>query len=401
VSTAARPGLAAPGTVAPGTVAFHRPSVSEEDIEAVAGAMRSGWLTQGPLCRRFEEAVAARLGARHAVSVSSGTTGLELALAANGIGPGDEVVTTTLTYCATAQAIERVGATPVLVDVLPGSLQMDPRRAEEAVTPRTRALLPVHLGGHVGDPAAIAAVADRHGLEVVVDAAHAFGTTVAGRPVGSTGRATVFSFYPTKPITTGEGGMVVTDADPVSETVRLLRAHGTTRDTWSRDRDRQWRYDVVAPGFKANLSDPQAALGLSQLAREPELRARRAEIAARYLAGLAPLGLVTLPRADDGGQASSWHLFAVQLRLERLRLDRDEVAARLQDAGVATAVHYIPVHLFHHFATRYGYRPGDLPVAEAAFERLLSLPIYPLMTDADVEQVLTQLIRVLETARAD
>jgi dTDP-4-amino-4,6-dideoxygalactose transaminase len=383
--------LAGPGHVEPRPyLPFHRPSIEESDVEAVARALRSGWLTHGPLCREFEAEFARRVGAERAVAVSSGTAALHLSLVALGVGEGDEVVTTPFTFCSTAHVVEHVGATPVFVDVEPTTLQIDPAGVERAITRRTAAILPVHYGGHPCDiERLLKAAADAGGIPVVDDAAHALGAAVGDRPIGSFGAASAFSFYATKNVTTGEGGMVTTDDHSLADRLESLRLHGIQRDAWKRYRQGgSWFYEVSESGFKANMTDIQAALGLSQLAREPAMRTRRTAIAGRYTEAFAALGDHLDTPVVAEGVRSAWHLYPLRLRAEALGIGRDGFVEELEARGVGTSVHFMPLHLHPHFRDRYGCSGGDFPNAERAFERLISLPLYPAMSDADVAHVI-------------
>jgi dTDP-4-amino-4,6-dideoxygalactose transaminase len=361
----------------------------------VVESLRSGWLTHGPTCRRFEHEFASSVGALRAVCLSSGTAAMHLALVALGVGVGDEVVTTPFTFCSTAHVIEHTGATPVFVDIEPGFLQIDPDGVREAVTSRTRAILPVHYGGHPCRIDEIVKLADDLSIAVVEDAAHALGASVGERPIGSIGTATAFSFYATKNITTGEGGMVTTDDADLADRLESLRLHGISRDAWNRyGRGGTWSYEVIESGFKANLTDFQAALGLSQLAREPKMREARARVAERYSEAFLPLAhLVEVPEVASG-VTSAWHLYPIRLRLEALAVDRDGFIVELYERGVGTSVHFIPLHLQPHFRERFGFAGGDFPNAEDAFRRTISLPIYPSMTEDEIEHVVDSVTQV-------
>jgi dTDP-4-amino-4,6-dideoxygalactose transaminase len=374
---------------------FHRPLIEDADIEAVADALRSGWLTHGPLCRRFEDEFARRTGAAHAVSVSSGTAAMHLSLVALGIGPGDEVITTPFTFCSTAHVIEHVGATPVFVDIEPETMQIDPKRIEASITGRTRAVMPIDFGGHPCDLTAITASASERGIPVVEDAAHSLGASLEGRPIGSLARVTCFSFYATKSITTGEGGMATTNDGDLAAHLESLRLHGISRDAWNRyDSGGSWYYEVAEPGFKANLTDVQAALGLSQLSREPEMRARRTEIAGRYTAAFDSVPDLLQPPSVAPWATPAWHLYPLRLRLEQLTLERSALIVELEELGIGTSVHFIPLHMQPHFRERFGFGRGDFPYAEDAFDRIISLPLYPAMSDADVERVIDGVLEV-------
>ena len=380
---------------------FALPDIGEAEIDAAVSCLRSGWLTTGPRARAIETEIADYLGAAHAVAVNSATAGLHLAYEALGIGPGDEVLVPTWTFTATAEAVRYLGADPVFVDVDPRTWCLDLDAAAAAVTPRTKAVAPVHFAGRAVPEPALAGLARSHGLRIVDDAAHAFPTLSDGTIVGGHGHdATVFSFYATKTITTGEGGMVVTPDAALADRMRTMRLHGISRDIFNRYNDvaqRSWFYEVVAPGFKYNLTDLAAAIGRVQLTRAEELRERRARIAEAYTAGLAGLPLV-LPEAPQPGAAGAnthaWHLYAVQVR-DDSPLDRDATVAGLTEAGIGTSVHFIPLHLHPYWRDTYGLTPEQFPVATDLFARSFSLPIYPRMTDADVDRVVDALQRLL------
>ena len=370
-------------------IPFARPSIGEAEIAAVTECLRSGWVTTGPMTRRFESEFGARVGAKHALAVNSATAGLHLALEAIGVGPGDRVAVPVHTFTASAEVIRYLGADPLFVDVEPDTLNLDPRRLEAAFAAGpVKAVMPVHFAGQACDMAAIMDVAGRHGAPVVEDAAHAFPATSGGRLVGTIGQATVFSFYATKTITTGEGGMVVTDDDALAARVKVMRLHGISRDVFDRYTSDKpsWFYEVIAPGFKYNLTDVAAALGVVQLARADEFRDRREAIARAYDTAFRdlPVDLPAVRRPDD---LHAWHLYVLALRVDALPFSRDEFIARLAAAGVGTSVHFIPLHLQPYWRDRYGLSPSDFPAASERFRRIVSLPIYPAMTDAEVERV--------------
>ncbi len=366
-----------------------RPSLGEEEIAAVAEVLRSGWIGLGPRTAAFERAFAQYVGARHAVGTASATAALHLALLGLGVGPGDEVIVPTLTFVSTAHAVRYCGAVPVFADVEEETLCIDPRDVRRKITPRTKAILPVHYGGHAADLEAIHGLARRRGLLVVEDAAHACGAEVAGRRIGRPGpsAAVCFSFHAVKNLTTGEGGMVTTDDEALAKRLRELRWMGISRDTWDRTEGGAvyaWRYDVRHLGWKAHLSDVQAAIGLVQLRKLDAGNARRRELAARYSESLRGLPGVRLP-VERAGVRSAWHLYAI--RAER----RDDLLAFLKKRGIAPGVHYFPLHLHPYYleagedARHTG--PGSCPIAERAWTELLSLPLYPSLTDAEFEAV--------------
>lgn len=384
---------------------FALPDIGEEEIRAVEACLRSGWVTTGPVTRRFETAFRDYLGAEvEAIAVNSATAGLHLALEAAGVEPDDEVIVPTLTFTASAEVVRYLGARPVFVDADPHTLNLDPTAVAAAITPRTRAIIPVHFGGMAADMDAIGALARRHGLRVIEDAAHAFPTRHHGRLVGTLDSdVTVFSFYANKTMTTGEGGMVVTRDPRLAERIRCMRLHGISRDAFDRytARTPSWYYEVVAAGFKYNLTDIASAIGIEQLRKIDRFQARRAILAERYDAALAslPLDLPARPETASGS-THAWHLYVV--RLEHTALDRadgsgtardrrDALIARLAERGIGTSVHFIPLHRQPYWRDSCGLRAADFPVAEAAFGAMLSLPLYTRMGDADQERVIAAL----------
>jgi dTDP-4-amino-4,6-dideoxygalactose transaminase len=370
---------------------FALPEIGDEEIAEVVDALRSGWITTGPKARRFEQDFSAFLGddSLQSIAVNSATAGLHLALEGLGIGPGDEVITTTHTFTATAEVVRYLGADVKLVDIDPATMCIDPRLVEAAITPRTKALMPVHYAGLAADMPALMAIARRHGLKVVEDAAHALPTTLGGRLVGTfDSDATVFSFYANKTMTTGEGGMLVTRNAELARRARVMRLHGMNRDAFDRFTAKvpSWYYEVVAPGFKYNLTDIAAAMGIHQLKRAQGFQQRRAEIAARYDAALAGWPLVT-PPVPAAGDRHAWHLYALRLG-DGAGIERDRFIEALFDRGIGCSVHYIPLHLHPYWRDRYALRPEQFPHSQHAYERLVSLPIYTRMSDADVDRVI-------------
>ncbi|MCP5272944.1 MAG: DegT/DnrJ/EryC1/StrS family aminotransferase [Burkholderiaceae bacterium] len=369
---------------------FALPEIGEEEIAEVVDSLKSGWVTTGPKARRFEQDFVAFLGdlSLHAVAVNSATAGLHLALEAVGIGAGDEVITTTHTFTATAEVVRYLGADVTLVDIDPATLNIDPAAVEAAITPRTKAVIPVHYAGLAADMAAIGDIARRHGLAVVEDAAHALPTIHGGRLVGTLdSAATVFSFYANKTITTGEGGMLVTRDAALARRAQVMRLHGMSRDAFDRFRaDRpSWYYEIVAPGFKYNLTDIAAALGLHQLKKARAFQARRAAIADAYDAAFAGLPVITPPRPAEA-DLHAWHLYVLRLA-DDAPIGRDALIERLFAAGIGCSVHYIPLHLQPYWRDRYALTPAMFPHSQHAYERMLSLPIYTRMTDGDVARV--------------
>ncbi|MCI1190570.1 DegT/DnrJ/EryC1/StrS family aminotransferase [Calidifontimicrobium sp. SYSU G02091] len=370
---------------------FARPEIGDEEIAAVVETLRSGWLTTGPQAQRFEAEFAAWLGdaSLHCVAVNSATAGLHLALEAAGVGPGDEVITTTHTFTATAEVARYLGADVKLVDIDATTLNIAPAAVEAAIGPRTKAIVPVHFGGLAAEMPALLAIARRHGLKVIEDAAHALPTTCGGALVGTLASdATVFSFYANKTITTGEGGMLVTRDDALAKRARVMRLHGISRDAFDRFTAKTpgWYYEIVAPGFKYNLTDLAAAIGRVQLTKAHAFQQRRARIAARYDAGFAGLPVVTPPHAKPG-DTHAWHLYVLRLA-DDAPIGRDALIERLFAAGIGCSVHYIPLHRQPYWRERYGLADAMFPASQRAYERSLSLPIYPAMTDADVDRVI-------------
>ena len=378
-------------------IPFHRPSIGEREIAAAIEVLRSGWLTTGPKAHALEAAMAERIGVTHALAVNSATAALHLVLDGFGIGPGDEVVMPTLTFTACGEVCAYVGAGVVLADVGDDGL-IGPPQLERALSDATRAVMPVHLGGQAVDVGALRAVAPN--ARYIEDAAHSLPADVRGIPAGKLGDAAALSFYVTKTMTTGgEGGMLLTDDDALASRAAVMRLHGISADAWNRyGSGGSWSYEVVEAGYKYNLTDLAAAIGLVQLERLDELADARAAIAARYDAAFEGSALLELPPRRERDQ-HSWHLYAVRLNLDALSLGRAEVIQRLGEAGIGTSVHFIPLHLHPHYQRRYGYKPGDFPVAESIFERSISLPIWPGMTDSQVDRVSSTLLEICSAAR--
>ncbi|MFV9504445.1 MAG: DegT/DnrJ/EryC1/StrS family aminotransferase [Oscillochloridaceae bacterium umkhey_bin13] len=375
---------------------FALPDLDEEEIEAVTAALRSGWVTTGPQVRAFEAAFAEAVGAQYAVAVNSCTAALHLALDAIGLQAGDEVITTPYTFAATAEVIRYFDARPVLVDIDPVTLNLDPSRLASAVTNRTKAIIPVHIAGLPADLDAIQQLARAHDLRVIEDAAHAFPAAYHGKPIGACSDLTCFSFYATKTITTGEGGMICTDNPAWADHCRIMALHGISRDAWKRyTAEGSWYYEIIAPGFKYNLTDIAAAMGLVQLRKAERMRQRRAAIAQRYHAAFAQRPELQLP-ADDPAHTHAWHLYTLRLNLEQLRVDRAGVISALKARNIGTSVHFIPLHLHPYYRDRYGYQPEDFPVAYHEFLREVSLPLYSKLTDAEVDDVIAAVLAVIE-----
>lgn len=377
---------------------FALPELGDEESAEIASALKSGWVTTGPKTKRFEDAFGAFLGdpALHCLAVNSATAGLHLALEALGIGPGDEVITTTHTFTATAEVVRYLGADVVLVDVDPVTLCIDPLLVEAAITPRTKAIMPVHYAGLAADMPALLALARAHKLKVVEDAAHALPTTSSGQLVGTLGSdVTVFSFYANKTITTGEGGMVVTRDGALAERMKVMRLHGINRDAFDRFQSKTpaWYYEVVAPGFKYNLTDIAAAIGLVQLSKLPRFLERRQYLAARYHEALCSLPLIC-PADPPPGEVHAWHLYVIRLA-SSARVTRDELVQALSDRGIGTSVHYVPLHRQPYWRDRYGLTPEMFPNSEAAYQSMVSIPLFTAMTDRDQDRVIAALREIL------
>lgn len=375
---------------------YGRQSVDEADIQAVVDVLRSDWLTTGPKVGEFEEAFAARVGAAHAVSFSSGTAALHAAAFAAGLQAGDEAVTSPMTFAATGNCVLYQGATPVFADVSGDTLNLDPEQVTGKISSRTRAILPVDYAGHPADLTAIMEIAGRHGLIVIEDACHALGAEHRGKRVGGIADMTVFSFHPVKHITTGEGGMVTTNNAQFAETLRRFRNHGISSDARQRQSAGQWYYEMVLLGFNYRLPDIVCALGIQQLKKLDANLARRREIAALYtgafreIPGVIPPGV--RPEANP-----AWHLYPIRLDLTKLTADRAQVFRALRAENIGVNVHYIPVHLHPYYRDRFGFRGGEFPVAEDAYERLISLPMFHAMTGRDVKDVIAAVTKVLSS----
>lgn len=378
---------------------FALPDITEAEIAEVVAALQSNWITTGPRTRQFEQDFAAYLGVAEALGLNSCTAGLHVALAAAGIGPGDEVITTTFTFCATVNVIEHVGARPVLVDITPDTLNIDPARVEAAVSSRTRAVIPVHYGGQCCDMQSIVALSRDHDLTVIEDCAHALPATCDGHTAGTLGDFASFSFYATKTMTTAEGGMLVAREPDRLDQARIFSLHGMSRDAWKRfSATGSWYYEVVVPGFKYNMTDLSAALGLTQLRRLEEMQHKRELIAAVYNQAFQTVSALEIPSVRPG-MRHAWHLYPLRLHLEQLRIDRAQFIEELKHQNIGTSVHYIPIHLHPFYRDRYGYHPERFPVARHEYERLISLPIYSQMSLQDADDVAAAVMTLVERFR--
>ena len=388
-------------------VPYFRPALSEAEIAEVVAVLRSGWLTTGPRVKRFEDDLAAAVGAPYAVAVNSCTAALHLAVEALGLCQGQSVLVPTMTFAATAEIVRYAGAVPVLVDCDPATLNMDLDDAERRIAGAAEpvGIIPVHVGGLMMDMDAVSAFAERHGLWVIEDAAHAL-PAAWRRPDGSwqrcgegTAAVTCFSFYANKTVITGEGGMATTADPALAERMRMMSLHGLSHDAWGRfSKGGSWDYRILAPGFKYNLTDMAAALGIHQLARAEEMRQDRERLARRYLETLSNTEELDLPPFPDD-RVHAWHLFPVRIRPDKLAIDRNGFIAELKEAGVGCSVHWRPLHLHPYYAETFGWRAEDLPAASAVWERIVSLPLFPAMTDAEHEHVVAVIQGICERNR--
>ncbi len=378
---------------------FTRPTITEEAIAEVADCLRSGWITTGPRSQKFEKMLADYLGAPQSQACISATAGLLMAFLALDLKEGDEVITVSMTFAATLNCIVLAGGKPVLVDVEPGTYNMDAALLEKAITPRTRAIVPVHFSGLPADLDTIYAVAQKHNLRVIEDCAHSIGTTYKGRKIGSFGDTQVFSFHPNKNITTGEGGAVVTRDEAMIKRINLLRFHGIDREAWARfGKSGNPHYEIALPGYKFNFMDMQAALGIHQIPLLDSFNERRNQLARRYYDKLEGCPALILPKAPAYDHFHAWHLFTPLVVPEKAGLDRDMLMAALKEYNIGTGLHYVAIHLSPYYRDRYGFKRGDLPHTEFISDRVLSLPLFPLMTENDQDRVLAALDKIFARA---
>jgi dTDP-4-amino-4,6-dideoxygalactose transaminase len=374
---------------------FSTPAVGEEEMIEVADTLRSGWITTGPKTHQFESAFRDKVGAPGALGLNSCTAGLHLGLLALGVRAGDEVITTPMTFCACANVIEHLGATPVLVDVERDTLNLCPKGVDAAITPRTRAILAVHYAGHPVDLDPIEDIARKQGAALIEDAAHALPASYKGRMIGSGDNPVAFSFYATKNLTTGEGGMLTGSPELIAR-ARTLGLHGMSRDAWKRHGPGgSWFYQVNDPGFKYNMTDVQAAMGVAQLRKLDRFQARRREIVAAYNLAFEDVDALEVP-VERPEVEHAWHLYVLRLRLGALRIGRNQFIDELTALNIGTSVHFIPIHLHPFYQQKYGYQPQQFPVAYESYQRMLSLPLHPLLTDTDVSDVVTAVLDVAQ-----
>ena len=368
-------------------IPYGRQTIDEEDIKAVREVLRSDWLTTGPKVAAFEKALARYVGAKYAVAVSSGTAALHCAMYALGIGRGHEVIVPTMTFAASANCVVYQGGTPVFVDVASDTLLIDPKDVETKITPKTKAIIAVDYAGQPCDYDALREIADRHQVSLVADACHSLGATYRGRSVGSLADLSVFSFHPVKHITTGEGGMITTDREEYAKRLRIFRNHGITSDHWQREAQGSWFYEMVDLGYNYRITDFQCALGMSQLQKLPRWLERRQEIARQYDEAFAGIKEIR-PLAVEAEVRHAYHLYVIRVNKDGPGFDRKTFFQALRSRGIGVNVHYIPVHLHPFYQKRFGTGPGLCPVAESVYEQVLSLPMYPAMTDEDINMVI-------------
>jgi len=389
---------------------FALPFIEEEEMSEVLDVLKSGWVTTGPRVKLFEREFAEYIGCKHAIAVNSCTAALHLALEAIGIGEGDEIITSPMTFAATAEVIHYFKAKPVFVDINPVTMNLDVKLLENTVQrkfesgggKRLKAIIPVHYAGYPCDMEAIMALASRFDLKIIEDAAHAFPTSYKRRMIGTLGDITCFSFYATKCITTAEGGMVTTENEEWADRMRIMSLHGISKDAWKRyTAEGSWYYEIVAPGYKYNLTDIAAALGVAQLKKADIFMKRRRQIANMYHEAFQELNELDLPLANEGeeGTTHSWHLYVIRLNLPQIQIDRNKFIDELRRKGIGTSVHFIPLHIHPYYRETYGYQPDDFPVTYETYKRIISLPIYAKMSDGDVERVVEAVKDVLTSYR--
>jgi len=378
---------------------FHKPFLSEEEVDEIVDTVRSGWLSMGPKTIRFENEFNKYIGSKKSIAVSSWTAAGHLTLEAFGIKAGDEVIVPTMTFPATAEIVCYFGAKPVIVDVAEDTLNISIKEIEKAITPKTKAIIPVHYGGQPCDMDEILEIAKKYNLRVIEDAAHSLPATYKGKKIGTISEVTCFSFYATKTLSTGEGGMICTNDDELAERCSIMRLHGINRDAWKRySESGSWYYEVVAPGFKYNFTDLQASLGLPQLKKVDIMWESRKRIAAKYTEALKNLDLIEL-HTIKSDRESSWHLFPIRLHIDKLNKTRAQIIEELRKNNIGVGVHFMPVHQHLYYSETFNLSDEDFPVASSIFPRLLSLPIYPGMTDQSVDRVINVLTDILNRAK--
>jgi UDP-4-amino-4,6-dideoxy-N-acetyl-beta-L-altrosamine transaminase len=376
-----------------------RPTIGDEEINEVIDTLKSDWITTGPKTHKFEELFKEYIGSKNAIALNSCTAGLHLSLIVYGIGAGDEIITSPFTFAATANVITHQKAKPVFVDIEKDTYNINSDRIEEAVTDKTKAIIPVHYAGHPCEMDAILKIAKEYDLRVIEDAAHALGAVYKGRKMGTIGDLTSFSFYATKNLTTAEGGMVTTDNDELAEKIRIMSLHGISKDAWKRySSEGSWYYEILYPGYKYNMTDIQAAIGIHQLKKLEQMQKRRGEIAKKYNEAFTDIPEIINPTVKRHVR-HAWHLYPIQVNTDLLRIDRAKFIDALKAENIGTSVHFIPIHLHPYYHDRYGFKRGDFPNAESVYERECSLPIYPKMTDKDVEDVIVAVKKIVRYYR--
>jgi len=377
-------------------IPFHKPYITDDEISEVVDSLKSGWLTMGPKTVRFEEEFGKYTGARHSIAVNSCTAALHLALKAIDLKPGDEVIIPTMTFTATGEVVCYFNAKPVIVDVEKDAQNIDIEKIENAITPKTKAIIPVHFAGQPCDMDEIMKLAGSHDIRVIEDAAHSLPAWYKKRKIGTIGDITCFSFYATKTLATGEGGMITTENDEWAEKIKILRLHGISKDAWKRySGEGSWFYEVVEAGYKYNMTDIQAAMGLAQLRKLEWMWEKRKEIAVNYTEAFKNSGFMETPKVKPD-RVSAWHLYVIRLNLETLSIDRARFIEELKARGIGASVHFIPLHKHPFYRDTFGYNPGDFPVAERLYEKTVSLPIYPGMTGKEIDFVVESVSDVCE-----
>ena len=378
---------------------YNIPLIEEDDIAGVVDSLRSGWIAKGPKTMEFEKQFAEYVGAKYAVAVNSCTAALHLSLVAIDLRAGDEVLTTPMTFASSANVVIHTGAKPIFVDIDPTTMNIDPKKLREKITTRTKAIIPVHIAGHPCEMDEIMAIAKEYNLFVLEDAAHAVYTQYKGKMIGTIGNATAFSFYATKNLVTGEGGMITTNDKALYDKVRVLSTHGMSKNAWNRYAESgSWYYEILSPGYKDNMNDIMAGLGLSQLEKLERMQGIRQEIADYYNAEFSKIPELEAPVELDYAR-HAWHLYIIKLNLDKLSIDRCDFVKRLQEEKIGTSVHFIPLHKHPYYRDTYGYKAGDFPIAEGVFERIISLPLYPKMSMNDARDVVEAVSLVVERSR--
>ncbi len=381
-------------------IPFHIPTLGKEEFDAIKEVLSSGWLTTGPVTQKFENEFAEYIGCKHALAVNSGTAALQLALDSIGLKSGDEVLVPTYTFAATAEVVTYFHARPVLCDSVVGGFNLDPADLEQRINGRTRAIIPVHVAGEPCQMDRLTSIAKRHGLRVIEDAAHALPATHGGHRIGVISDLTAFSFYATKTITTGEGGMLTTNSDEYAERSRTMRLHGIGRDAWKRySREGSWYYEVQHAGYKMNLCDLLSAIGIAQLSKCDDFWKRRQSIARTYSQRFRCLEELEIPPEGQTPDGHSWHLYILRIKPDTLAINRNQFIEQLKEMGIGASVHFIPLHLHPYYRTRYGYKAGDFPDAEDSYSRCLSLPIFPGLTDAQVDKIIAVVTQIVTNSR--